>query len=111
MAVINTGSSELNNIVFKASKPQNWEVEFEPDTVTSLKAGNRVAVYANITAYEKAIPGDYVTTLTAQTTEASSKATLRVAVKTPLLWGWIGILIVLATLGLIFYLFRKFGRR
>ena len=66
---------------------------------------------ATIQADDKAIPGDYVTNITAQTPEVSSSVSLRISVKTPLLWGWLGILIILVTLGLIYYLFRKYGRR
>lgn len=111
LELINTGSSELNNIIFRSTKPKNWDVVFKPDTVTRLKAGEKAQVFATIKAYEKAIPGDYAATITAQTSEVSSKAAFRVAVKTPLLWGWIGILIVIAIVGAIFYLFRKYGRR
>ena len=109
--VINTGSSDLNDIVFRSSTPKNWDLYFEPDTLSHLKPGNKAQVYATIKAYEKAIPGDYAVTLTAQTNEANSKASFRVSVKTSLLWGWLGIFIVIATLAVIFYLFRKYGRR
>jgi uncharacterized membrane protein len=43
--------------------------------------------------------------------ETSSKATFRVIVKTPMIWGWLGIFIIVGALGLVFYLFRKYGRR
>ena len=111
LLVVNAGSSELNNITLRAGSPKNWEVTFEPDTIANLSTGEKAPVFATIKAYEKAIPGDYVTTITAQTSEVSSKAAFRVGVKTPLLWGWLGVMIIVATLGVIFYLFRKYGRR
>lgn len=111
MLVVNTGSSELKNIVFRSSKPKNWDVTFEPDTILHLNAGEKTPVFAKIKAYEKAIPGDYIANLSAQTKEVSSKVAFRISVKTSLLWGWVGIIIVLATLGVILFLFRKFGRR
>ena len=111
LEVVNTGSGELSNIIFRSSNPKGWDVTFKPDTIPHLKAGERTQIYATVKAYEKAIPGDYVTNITAKTTEVSSKATFRISVKTPLLWGWLGILIVIATLAVIFYLFRKYGRR
>lgn len=107
----NTGSSELSDVVFRSSKPKDWDVVFEPDTIPLLAAGASVPVFATLKSADKAIPGDYVAKFTAQTTETNSTATFRVSVKTPLLWGWLGILIVLATLGVIYYLFRKYGRR
>ncbi len=111
MMVQNTGTAELNNVIFQSSKPRNWEVDFSPDTVARLAAGEHAQVTAKITADDRAIPGDYVTRITARTQETSSEASLRISVKTPLLWGWVGILIIVAAIALIFYLFRKFGRR
>jgi len=111
LTVVNSGSSELKDIVFSASEPKNWEVTFKPDTVISLQAGERTNVFATVKAYEKAIPGDYVTNITARTSEVSSQVSIRISVKTALLWGWLGVLIVIATIVVIFYLFRKYGRR
>jgi uncharacterized membrane protein len=111
MMVQNTGTAELKNVIFQSSKPRNWEVDFSPDTIPRLAAGENAQVIATITADDRAIPGDYVTRITARTQETSSDASLRISVKTPLLWGWVGILIILATIALIYYLFRKYGRR
>jgi uncharacterized membrane protein len=107
----NTGSAELRDIRFSASKPKNWDVTFNPDTVNILEAGKTTQVYATIKASNKAIPGDYVTNITARTPEASSTVAFRVAVKTPILWGWLGILIIVAVIGSVYYFFRKYGRR
>ncbi|MFC2137809.1 NEW3 domain-containing protein [Bacteroidota bacterium] len=111
LVLINKGSSELNNIVFSSAYPKNWEVSFKPDTISHLNAGEKISVFSTIKAYEKAIPGDYITTITAKTNEVSEKVTFRNTVKTSLLWGWLGILIILTILSIIFYLFRKYGRR
>lgn len=111
MMVQNTGTAELKNVVLQSSKPRNWEVGFSPDTIPRLAAGENASLTATITADDHAIPGDYVTRITARTQETSSEASMRISVKTPLLWGWVGILIIIATIGLIIYLFRKYGRR
>ena len=66
---------------------------------------------ATIQVDKEAITGDYVTNLTAKTPEVSSRASFRISVKTPMLWGWIGIVIILAAAGTVYYLFRKYGRR
>ena len=55
--------------------------------------------------------GDYVASLEANTAEKSATASVRVSVRTPLLWGWLGIMIILGALGGVYYLFRKYGRR
>lgn len=111
LVVKNTGSSELTRIIFHSSKPKDWDVSFKPDTVLRLGAGENTRVFTTIKADEKAIPGDYGVNITAQTAEVSSTASFRISVKTPLLWGWLGIAIIILVLGIIYYLFRKYGRR
>ena len=107
----NTGSTDLNNITFRASKPSNWEVVIDPDTIYNIAAGGTSNITALIKAYDKAIPGDYVTNITAHTDEATSSISMRISVKTPMLWGWLGILIILGAIVSVWYLFRKYGRR
>lgn len=107
----NTGSSTLEDIRMSHSSPYDWEVSFEPEIVESLGAGESEIVVARITSSDKAIPGDYVTTITASTPEANSSSHVRVTVKTSMLWGWLGIFIIAVVLVGIAALFRKYGRR
>ena len=111
LLVKNTGSAELNNVTFSTSKPKDWEVSITPDTIPHVEVGAMVPVRATIKSTDKTIPGDYVSKITAQTPETSSTASIRTLVKTSLLWGWLGIFIILGTLGAIYYLFQKYGRR
>ena len=46
---------------------------------------------ATLKASKKALPGDYVTTIMAKTPEVNADAQFRVAVKTPMIWGWVGV--------------------
>jgi len=111
LVIVNTGSSELSDIKPEASTPLNWSVTFDPKKVDKLPAGASARVYAVIKADKKAIPGDYVTTIEAKTPEVSSKASFRISVETPMLWGWIGVLIIFVALGSVYRLFQKYGRR
>ncbi len=111
LVIKNTGSAELKDIKLSSSTPSNWEVEFEPQKLDRLEAGETAQLFALIKADKKAIPGDYVTNLEARTPEASSKTTFRISVKTSALWGWSGILVILASFGIVYQLFRKYGRR
>ena len=111
LLVRNTGSSPLTNINMTSSSPVNWNVSFDPAKVEKLEPGANAQVFATIKADKKAIAGDYVTNIEAKTTETSSKATFRISVKTPMLLGWIGILVILAAIGSVWYLFKKYGRR
>lgn len=107
----NTGSSRLENLELNASKPKNWEVTFEPKKIEKLEPGKSETVTATIKADKKAIPGDYVVKFTAKNPEVNETLSFRVMVKTPLLMGWLGILIIVIALGGVAYLFKKYGRR
>jgi uncharacterized membrane protein len=111
LVVRNTGTSVLSDVQLTHAAPVNWEVTFEPKKIETILAGRETAVTATVRADKKAIPGDYMTNLEARTPEASSKASFRISVKTPMLWGWLGVLIILAGIGTVWYLFRKYGRR
>lgn len=111
LVVDNTGSSELNGIKFSSSAPVDWTVTFDPKEISKLKAGENARIYAAVKASKEAIAGDYVVKMEAKTPEATSKAEFRMSVKTPMIWGWIGVFIVLVALGSVYYLFRKYGRR
>lgn len=111
LEVRNTGSSLLKDVQLSANKPADWEVSFEPNKIETLKAGEKVSVTAILKASKKALPGDYVVTMNAKTPEVNADAQFRIAVKTPMIWGWVGVLIILITIGAVYYLFRKYGRR
>lgn len=83
---------------------------FEPSKIDSLRAG----AVANATAIMKASgkrAGGYVTTIKASTPEVNASAQFRISVRTPMLWGWVGVLITLTAIGIVIWLFRKYGRR
>ncbi len=111
LMVKNTGSSELKDIKFDYSAPANWDVTFDPKNIAQLSSGEATNVYATIKTDKRAIPGDYVTDISAKTPEVISKASFRVTVNTSLLWGWIGVLIIIIALVGVYNLFRKYGRR
>ncbi|HBT84908.1 MAG TPA: hypothetical protein DEB12_03265 [Porphyromonadaceae bacterium] len=111
LMVRNSGSTDLNSVRMTAVKPRGWEVTFTPDTIPFIAAGESTQIRAEVKAYGKAIPGDYVINLTAQTPEINADASFRMSVRTPLLWGWLGILIILSAIGTVYWLFRKYGRR
>jgi uncharacterized membrane protein len=68
-------------------------------------------VQATIKSTDKALAGDYEVDITARSAQKSDTIALRVAVQSSVLWGWIGILIVIAVVGGVYYLYRKYGRR
>ncbi len=107
----NTGSSELEDIKLSQSAPVDWEVKFEPQIIESLLPGESATVNARIKSSGKAISGDYLVNIQAQTPEVSDSADFRITVKTSALWGWIGVFIIAMVGAGIYYLFHKFGRQ
>ncbi|WP_246188199.1 NEW3 domain-containing protein [Paenibacillus tengchongensis] len=112
LVVTNTGSAALEDISLSSSgTPTGWEVSFEPSSIRSVEPGASATAQAVIKSSDNSLPGDYAVSLSASSPSKSASADLRVAVKTSVLWGWIGVLIIAAVVGGIYYLFRRFGRR
>ena len=111
LQVRNTGSTDLSNVKLSYGAPSNWEVFFDPKQIDKIEAGKTSLVYATIKADRKAIVGDYMTTVEAKTDEAASKASFRVSVKTSMMYGWMGVMIIGGVLGGLYWQFRKHGRR
>ncbi|NLT97382.1 MAG: hypothetical protein GXW96_04375 [Christensenellaceae bacterium] len=108
----NTGNADLSNITLTAkSTPANWSVTFDKDTIETLPAGQSVQVAATIKPAKDAVTGDYVVSIQAKSTLASSQADFRVTVKTSTIWGIVGIVIIAAVVVALVLVFRKFGRR
>ncbi|UFT98693.1 NEW3 domain-containing protein [Radiobacillus kanasensis] len=111
LVVENTGTATLTNVDVSASAPPNWETEFDTSKIAKIEPGQKETIQVTLKAPDDAIAGDYVTTLTAEADEASSEATFRVSVKTSTLWGFVGVIIIIAVAAGMYYLFRKYGRR
>lgn len=111
LQVTNKGSAPLSDLSLNANAPNNWNVDFKPNTIHVLNAGKSTTVQATIHADKKAIAGDYVTSMSVSNSQVNSSADFRVSVKTSALWGWIGVIFILLVIGVIYYLFRKYGRR
>jgi len=111
LTVRNTGTLPLNGIELQTQAPVGWSGTFEPSRIERLDAGQSQDITATLSVPDKTVAGDYVTNFTARNNDATSTATFRMTVKTSLLSGWIGILVILLSLGIIYYLIRKYGRR
>lgn len=109
--VKNTGSAANNNIKFLSFKPENWQVTFKPQKITTLKPGELKQVELSITPYSEALVGDYAVNVRVAGEKVEKPLEFRVTVKASSAWGWIGIGIILAVVGGLTVLFRKLGRR
>ncbi|WP_240915228.1 NEW3 domain-containing protein [Chitinophaga oryziterrae] len=111
LLVKNTGTIALENLALSAQAPPQWETTFSPSTITRLEPGKDEEVIATLHVPDKTIAGDYVTTFSARNNNSSSDAAFRMTVRTSVLTGWLGLLVILVALGVVYYLIRKYGRR
>jgi len=111
LTVKNTGTLPLNELTISSQLPTKWEATFEPSTIAQLEAGKSADITATLKVPEKTIAGDYIANFTAKNANEQKELSFRILVKTSLLSGWIGILLILAAIGLVYFLIRKYGRR
>ncbi|HVL53594.1 MAG TPA: NEW3 domain-containing protein [Vitreimonas sp.] len=112
----NTGTSPLEGLTLSAANPAGWSVRFEPPEVPAVPpgsgGGNPAQVTAIITPSGDAIAGDYQVSITASNEAAASQTIdLRVTVETSLLWGLIGLAIIIAVFAGLWWVFQRYGRR
>ncbi len=108
----NTGSSPLTNVVMTATPPGEWTVTFEPESTATVAPGQFVDVVAHITPTGDAIAGDYTIDFRASSEESDDdSAEIRFTVEAGILGGLIGIALVAAALGGLYWVFRRYGRR
>jgi len=80
----NPGTATINNIAFSSEEPGDWEVNFDPEKVTTLEAEETERVGATIEVPGNASAGDYMVTLTASGDEVSAKEVdIRITVSVP----------------------------
>ncbi len=109
--VTNTGTAPAEDVELSGSGPSGWKVAFEPKTVDSLAPGQSREVQALITPSEKAIAGDYVTSLRATTRGENASANFRIGVSTSTVWGITGVGIIAIALLVLVGAVARFGRR
>ncbi|MCG0239208.1 MAG: NEW3 domain-containing protein [Firmicutes bacterium] len=109
--VQNKGTAPLASVSLSATAPPNWTVTFAEQELKDLGPGEVRDVQVTLKPDAKAIAGDYVVTLRANSSGLSDSAELRVTVKTSTAWGLVGAAVVIAALGGVGWLFRTYGRR
>ncbi|WP_164112271.1 MULTISPECIES: NEW3 domain-containing protein [Sphingobacterium] len=111
LTIKNTGSMPLENIELTTQLPSKWESSFEIDKIDKLEPGKTKDVKVNIKVPDKTIAGDYMVNVSAKNSNLESSLTYRMEIKTSLLTGWLGMLLIILAIGFIYILIRKYGRR
>lgn len=110
LVVQNTGTADVPDVKVTASTPTGWTVTFDPATVT-VPAQGEAQVTAHLTPSGNAIAGDYVATFKAASDLANASADMRVTIETSLLWGIVGVGLIVLVLAGLWWTFRRYGRR
>ena len=111
VVITNTGTAPAEGVDLTGSAPSGWKVTFDPKTVERIAPNDSKEVQALITPTEKAIAGDYVTTIRASARGESASTTFRVTVTTSTLWGIAGVGIIGVALLVMVGAVARFGRR
>jgi uncharacterized membrane protein len=111
VVITNTGTAPADNIDLSGSAPSGWKITFDPKTVDRIAPNANKEVQALITPTEKAIAGDYVTTVRASARGESASANFRVTVTTSTMWGIAGVGIIGVALLVMVGAVARFGRR
>jgi uncharacterized membrane protein len=110
--ITNTGSSPLTNVVMTATPPGEWTVTFEPESTATLAPGAVATIPAHITPAGDAIAGDYTIGFRASSEESDDVSeNIRFTVEASLVGAVIGVALVAAALGGLYWVFRRYGRR
>jgi uncharacterized membrane protein len=111
IVLTNTGDAAAEDITLSGTAPSGWKVTFDPKSVDKLAPNDTKEVQAMITPPEKAIAGDYVTTLRANWRGDSAQASFRVGVATSTIWGIYGVGLIGVALLVLVGAVARFGRR
>ncbi len=106
----NDGRQPANNVFFTASPPEGWNVVFDPSNVDTVAPRDSARVVATIRPAEDAPVGDYSITFTAQGAETHT-LDMRVTVNPARWWAVASLLLIVATLAWLRFMFRRYGRR
>jgi len=108
----NDGSETARDIELSATVPEQWKSSFDPKSVPQLAPGASQNVKFALTPSDRAIAGDYQTTIRANAAGGvSESANFRIAVLTSTLWGAVGIAIIALALLVVVFAVARFGRR
>jgi uncharacterized repeat protein (TIGR01451 family) len=111
VVVTNDGTSPLSAVQLTGRGPSQWQITFDPPSIDAIAPNDSATATAHIAPSGDAVAGDYVVTLSAQTADANESIDVRVTVETPPIWGIVGILLIVATLAGMLWIFQRYGRR
>ncbi|MEO8470389.1 MAG: NEW3 domain-containing protein [Chloroflexota bacterium] len=112
IVLTNTGTADITNVTLTGTGPGKWDITFDQPTVATIAAGQSVTVNAQIKPSGDAIAGDYTVTLSASG-DASAKDSIQIryTVETSIIWGAVGVALIIAVGAGVWWVFQRYGRR
>ncbi|MGE5272106.1 MAG: NEW3 domain-containing protein [Thiohalocapsa sp.] len=108
----NDGTEAARDIELSATTPEGWKSSFDPKKLPQLPAGKTQDVKVTLTPSDRAIAGDYQTTIRASAAGGLSESSnFRITVLTSTLWGAVAIGIIAIALLVVVFAVARFGRR
>jgi uncharacterized membrane protein len=112
VVVRNDGSEAARDVELSATAPDGWKTSFDPKDIALLAAGKSQSVQVTLTPSERAIAGDYQTTIRADAGGGQSEsADFRITVLTSTVWGMVGIGVIAIALLVVVFAVARYGRR
>lgn len=112
IVLTNTGTADITNVTLTGTGPGKWDVTFDQPTIASIAAGQSVTVNAQIKPSGDAIAGDYTVTLSASgDSSAHDSIEIRYTVETSIIWGVVGVALIIAVGAGVWWVFQRYGRR
>jgi len=112
VVVRNDGSETAREVELSATAPDGWKTSFDPKDIALLAAGKSQSVQVTLTPSERAIAGDYQTTIRADAGGGQSEsADFRITVLTSTIWGMVGIGVIAVALLVVVFAVARYGRR
>lgn len=103
----------LNNIEFDITVPNDWEYSLNPKAINTLESYESQRVILNVDVPESAQPGDFFIEASVSSEKASldQPKEVRVNVFEQSDMGIVGAILMAISLGMLIFVYRKFGRR
>ena len=112
VTLTNNGTADITNVKMTGSGPGGWDITFDQPTVAKVAAGQTVTLNAQIKPSGDAIAGDYNVTISANgEPSATDSMDIRYTVETSILWGIVGVALIVAVVGGVWWVFQRYGRR
>ncbi len=111
LEIENSGNKTITNIKLFSDKPKGWIVDFRPESIGHLGAGNHQAIDVNVVADPDTDKGEYTLTLIAEADQTRTVTSTVLRVENAFsLWQWVGLGMGALVITGFTILYRRFGR-